>query len=149
MQDRFGVPRSGHLRIRAVDRATGRTLRVVDGPNLIVNGGVNAMPEAFRAVITHVAVGTDSTSPLPTDVLPLEDQVLVAVDSSSLPAANQVRWTFVVPSDQANGLVIHEFGLVTAGGVLAARKTYNTGFPKTAEIELHGEWTVTFAYEEE
>ncbi len=148
MRDRFRVPRSGWLTIRVVDRASGRVLQEVSGPNLIVDGGINAMPDAYQAVITHVAVGTSTSTPRPDDVLPLADQVLVPVESSSLPGPNQVRWNFVVPSDQANGLVIYEFGLVTAGGVLAARTT-RSGFPKTAEIELHGEWTVTFAYEEE
>jgi len=148
MRDRFLVPRSGWLTIRVVDRATRRILQEVSGPNLIVNGGVNSMPAAYQAVITHVAIGTSTSTPRPDDVLPLADQVLVAVESSSLPGPNQVRWNFVVPSDQANGLVIYEFGLVTAGGVLAARTT-RSGFPKTAEIELHGEWTVAFAYEEE
>ena len=148
-KDTFPVPTSGRLELRFVERSTGRIVHAIRGENLIVNGGVNAMPNAYRAVITHVVAGTSVVGPSPADILPLQDQIMVPVAGSELPAPNQVRWSFIIDGATGNGLTLTEFGLVTADGVLAARKVFITGFPKHAEIEIHGKWTWTFAYTDE
>jgi hypothetical protein len=50
---------------------------------------------------------------------------------------------FGCSTSQANGVAISEFGLLTAGGVLFARKTRPAPIYKTSAISFQGTWTIT------
>jgi hypothetical protein len=67
-----------------------------------------------------------------------------AFDSVSYPAVGQVQFSFSLASTEDNGAAISEFGLLTAGNVLFARKVRSAPLNKASDISLSGTWTITF-----
>lgn len=94
------------------------------------------------AAITKIGVGTNGTA---TDVA---DNALTApftkdISSVTQPAPNKVMFHFDIPDTEANGMTIREFGLLTAAGVLCARKVRGEDIVKTNAVRLVGTWTIT------
>lgn len=138
------VAPGGLLHIRAIDRATGRILWERNRPNLVVNAGRARMATAAGAFITKAGAGTGLLTPTPDDIGPLENQHLVALDDVQAPSARQRVYVFTITGESMAGLVVCEFGLMTADDILCARWVDVPGWPMRSGVDLVGNWYVTF-----
>ena len=126
----------------------GRLIEHIDDKNLVVNGSKFLLAQLIGGQvannsITQIGVGTNGTAPQATDIA-LTSQFEKAIDSVSYPASNQVQYNFSLASGDANGVTIWEFGLLSAGGTLFARKVRSSGLSKNSTISLAGSWLITF-----
>lgn len=93
--------------------------------------------------VTTFAVGTNGTAPVGGNTA-ITNSFTKAVSSVTYPAGNQVSFAFSLASGEANGKAIMEFGLLTAGGLLYARKVRSVALNKESDISFTGTWTITF-----
>lgn len=93
--------------------------------------------------VTQFGVGTSGTAPAAGNTA-LTNSYVKALDAVTYPAANQVAFAFSLGSGEANGKAILEFGLLTAGSVLYARKTRTAALNKESDISFSGTWTISF-----
>jgi len=113
--------------------------------NLIVNTGYVAAAECLAGVsgaeISSLGMGSSWTAPDVTDTT-LQNIVTVPLTSVTYPEPGSVRFNFEVGYDDANGLTIFEFGLVTADGRLFSRVTRSDYIEKSDEVMLVGYWQI-------
>lgn len=126
----------------------GELIEHVEDHNLIVVGsqGVHAAllgGNVANNSVTQFGVGTNSAAPVFGNTT-LTGQYLNGITQVTYPAANQVQFAFALGSTEANGMAISEFGLLTAAGVLYARKTRSTPLNKASDISFQGTWTISF-----
>lgn len=143
--DKFEAP-SGHFRLEV--RRRGELIDVFEEKNLIVDGSKQTHArliggDVANRSVTQISFGTSLTAPVAGNTT-ITAPFTKAVDSVTYPAANQVRFLFSLDTGEANGKAIGEFGLLTAGGVLYARKTRTAALNKESDITLSGTWTITF-----
>lgn len=93
--------------------------------------------------ITTFGVGTNGTAPVAGNTA-LTGAFTKAIGSVTYPASNQVSFAFSLASGEANGMAILEFGLLTGGGLLYARKVRSVALNKESDISFTGTWTITF-----
>lgn len=93
--------------------------------------------------VTQIGFGTNGTAPASGNTA-LTGAFTKAVDSVTYPATNQVQFNFSLASGENNGMAILEFGLITAGGTLYARKNRASALNKASDIALTGSWTISF-----
>jgi hypothetical protein len=93
--------------------------------------------------ITKFGVGTNGTAPAGGNTS-LTGGLVKAIDGVSYPATNQVQFAFSLTSGEANGVGILEFGLLTAGSILYARKVRSVVLNKDSDVSLAGTWTINF-----
>lgn len=131
-------------------RENGRVVDVMDERNAIVVGYRDASAAALAGqpgAVTQIGFGT-GTTPAVFGNTGLTNAFLAPVNSATLAGGNSGRVTFgfSLASGDANGLAIAEFGLLTAAGVLVARKVRRAAaIQKNATISLAGTWTIEFA----
>jgi hypothetical protein len=114
--------------------------------NLVVTLGKTAVAkllagEVTGRSITKISAGTNGTAPVVGDsaiTAPFEKNIT----GFAYPSANSVRFDFSLESGEANGMSIREFGLITAGGQLFARKV-RSEIVKNASVRIVGTWTIT------
>jgi hypothetical protein len=92
--------------------------------------------------IAKVGVGTNGLAPTAADDA-LTNSFVKALTATVQPTPNQIQFQFEINNDEANGITIREFGLLTAAGVLCARKNRLEDIVKTNAIRLVGTWTIT------
>ena len=137
----------GHFYME-VRNAAGDIVDVIDEPNLVVIGARQSLARllggdvADRSV-TRIGFGT-STATAAVGNTALTNQFAKLLDSVSYPATDQVRFNFSLTSAENNGVAIGEFGLLTAAGVLFARKNRTTPLNKESDLSFSGSWTITF-----
>lgn len=137
----------GHFYME-VRNATGDIVEVIDEPNLVVIGSRQSLARllggdvADRSV-TRIGFGT-SLAAAAVGNTALTNQFAKLLDSVSYPATDQVRFNFSLTSAENNGVAIGEFGLLTAAGVLFARKNRTTPLNKESDLSFSGSWTITF-----
>lgn len=138
---------SGHFYMEITDSA-GRVVDVIDEQNMVVVGSRQTLARllggdlADRSV-TRIGYGT-STAAASVGNTALTGQYAKLMDSVSYPASDQVRFNFSLGSAENNGVAIGEFGLLTAGGVLFARKNRAVALNKESDLSFSGSWTITF-----
>jgi hypothetical protein len=138
---------SGHFYME-VRNGAGDLVEVMDEPNLVVIGSRQSLARllggdvADRSV-TRIGYGT-STAVAAVGNTALTNQFAKLLDSVSYPATDQVRFNFSLTSAENNGVAIGEFGLLTAAGVLFARKNRTTPLNKESDLSFSGSWTITF-----
>lgn len=120
----------------------------VDEPNLVVDLSKTALSRLLGGDVTNRSVttigfGTNGTAPVAGNT-ELTGAFSKAIDSVSYPSANSVMFSFSLASGENNGMAIMEFGLLTAGGALFARKVRASALNKGSDISLSGTWTITF-----
>lgn len=93
--------------------------------------------------VTQFGVGVSGAAPAGGNTA-LTTAYVKAVDNVTYPASNQVQFAFSLGSAEANGKAILEFGLLTAGGMLYARKVRAAALNKDADLSFTGTWTITF-----
>jgi len=124
-----------------------KLVEVFDENNLIVDGSkqIHARTlggDASRSV-TQFGVGTNGSAPASGNTT-LTGSFVKAIDAVSYPASNQVKFDFSLSSAEANGIAILEFGLLTTGGSLYARRVRSSALNKASDISISGNWTITF-----
>jgi hypothetical protein len=137
---------TGRLHIEVFRK--GVLVEVFDEDNLVVDGYKNTHShliggDTTNYRVTQFGVGTNGTAPAAGNTA-LTSPFTKAVDSVSYPASGQVQFGFSLASGEANGKSIMEFGLLTAGGVLYARRVRASALVKTSDISFTGTWTITF-----
>jgi hypothetical protein len=129
-------------------RRRGELIEVVDEKNLIVIGSQQAHAKLLGGdvtgqSVTQIGFGTGAVAPVFGNTS-LTGAYTKALDGHSYPATNQVQFAFSLGSTEANGVAISEFGLLTAGGALYARKTRTLPLNKDTDLTLSGTWTINF-----
>lgn len=145
------------LRDEVRDRPTGRLIcrtyrdgeliDTLDDANLVVNESKTIQSSllggAAGYAITQMGWGTNGTAPQLTDTA-LTAPYYNAFTSVTYPASNQVQYNFALGVNEANGVSLSEFGLVTTNGNLFARKVRLAPLLKAADITLSGSWIISF-----
>ncbi|WP_407122183.1 hypothetical protein [Bradyrhizobium sp. STM 3561] len=137
---------SGLFTLRIYRR--GELVEVFEEPNLIVIGSQQAHAKLLGGdvtgqSVTQIGFGTNGAAPVFSNTS-LTGAYAKNVDAVSYPATNQVQFAFSLGIGEANGMAISEFGLLTAGGALYARKTRSTPLNKDDDITLSGTWSVFY-----
>jgi hypothetical protein len=120
----------------------------MDDANIIVNmsKGVHAQllgGDVTGQSVTQIGFGSGANAPDPGNTT-LTGAYLKALDGHSYPQVNQVQFAFSLGSAEANGLQLMEFGLLTAGGTLYARRVRSSPISKDTTVSLTGSWTIQF-----
>lgn len=117
------------------------------GENLVVDSGLDTLAAALAGggdPVTHVALGTSDTAADPGDTT-ITEPYTKALAAPSYPAPGEVVWAWEIGPDEAVGLQISEFGLVTTGGALVARKVRSEPINKSDATSLSASWSLTFS----
>lgn len=119
----------------------------VDEPNMVVVGArviLAGLLGGGTLGLTQLGLGTDMT-PSVFGNTALQAPYLRPLGAADFPQPNIVRFAFSLGTDEANGMNIAEFGLLTAAGVLFARKTRKFAvIPKDSTVALAGTWSIQF-----
>lgn len=137
---------TGHFLLKVYRQ--GVLLDVMDERNLIVDGSKQTHArllggDVTNRSVTQIGFGESGAAPAAGNTT-LTVPFTKAIDSVSYPATNQVAFNFSLTTGEANGKAILEFGLLTAGGVLYARKVRTVALNKESDLSLTGVWTITF-----
>lgn len=139
---------TGHFYLEVRD-SEGRIVEVVDEPNLVVIGARQTLArllggDGANRSVTQIGFGTNGTAPV-TGNTSLTGQYAKALDTISFPNTDRVQFNFSLGVGENNGVAIAEFGLLTAAGVLFARKTRATPLNKDSDLSFTGSWTIIFS----
>ena len=146
LTDRQARPVLGFFRLRVL--RAGRRIEDMAEPNLVVTGAATILALLLGGSVagnsvTQIGFGTNLTAAAAGNTA-LTGAYDKAVDSVSWPVAGSVQFNFSLASAEANGMAIGEFGLLTPGGTLIARKVRSAALNKDTDISLSGSWTITF-----
>lgn len=140
------TPPTGHFHLEVF--RTGVLCEVVDEPNIIVNLSKTILAELVGGTVsgnslTKFGVGINGSVPSSGNTL-LTSSYSNAVVAVFYPSAGVVSFEFGMSSAEAVGMQILEFGLLTDGGRLFARKVRAVALNKTSDISFNGSWVITF-----
>lgn len=130
----------------------GELVEVFEENNLIVVGSQQIHARLLGGNVTNQSVtqigyGTSGTAPVFGNTA-LTGSYVKALDSVTYPNTNQVQFNFSLgvggTDTGAYGLAISEFGLLTPGSTLYARKTRSAPLNFASDISLSGSWTISF-----
>ncbi|MGF6641780.1 hypothetical protein [Paraburkholderia sp. MM6662-R1] len=93
--------------------------------------------------VTQIGFGTSGTTEVFGNTA-LTGAYVNNLAAPTYPASNQVSFGFALGTAEANGIAISEFGLLTTGGVLYARKTRALPLSKLSDVTLSGTWVISF-----
>ena len=147
MCDHADMPR-GRFRLDVFRR--GRLVERVDEPNLIVTnakvilaglaGGSRTAPG-----ITTLGIGTSLAAPVYGNTTLTQGHYKL-LDGVSYPVPGEAMFAFSLGSAEANGTAIGEFGLLSADGLLFARKVRSfDALLKDQTMSFSRTWTNQFA----
>lgn len=132
-----------HIKLFALD-GTLKEERII--PNLVVNVGktfiCSRMANASTNVMSHMAVGSGSTTPAVGDTA-LQTEVSRVALTSTTPSSNTITYVGDFGAGVGTG-TLQEAGIFNnvSGGVMVARTTF-TAIPKGASDTLSISWTIT------
>ncbi|HQS59619.1 MAG TPA: hypothetical protein PKZ37_14670 [Gallionellaceae bacterium] len=117
-------------------------------PQLIVDQGRSNVTrllggDVANLHIAQIGFGTNGAAALPGNTA-LTGAFVKSIDGHSYPSATSVLFNFSLAAGEANGLSIIEFGLLTASGLLHARKVRGGAFLKEADLSLSGTWQLLY-----
>lgn len=126
----------------------GQVIETYRDDNLIVNGARNQAARFFAGdganrAIAKIAFGTSGAAPAVTDTV-ITNAYTKAVSGFEYPDMGQVQTNWILNTDEANGMAIMEFGLLSADGTLLCRKIRDNPIHKEADISIEGHWTWIF-----
>lgn len=138
----------GHFLLKVYRRGLIVPELCVDEPNLIVNGSKTAHAHLLGGdvtgrSVTTIGFGTSGTAPA-TGNTALTGAFTKAVDAVTYPDASSVTFAFSLGTTENNGMAILEFGLLTGGGALYARKVRSVALNKDSDLSFAGSWTIAF-----
>lgn len=116
------------------------------GDNLILNGARSSVVRQLGTggtdrKVTHIGFGSRGDAPILSDA-GLADEYRRLIVDVDYPQPAQVRFSWTLRDDEANGLAIMEFGLYTSDGTLFSRKVRGAPIHKTDAIYLTGDWLI-------
>lgn len=125
-----------------------KLIETFDEKNLIVDGSKQIQSRLIGGSFTNnnisqIAFGTNGTAPVGGNTI-ITGAYTKALDTITYPATNQTSFNFSLGGSEANPKAILEFGLITAGGALYARKVRALALNKDSDISLSGSWVITF-----
>jgi hypothetical protein len=137
---------SGHFRLSIWRR--GLLIDEMSERNLIVSNSQSIHAHLLGGAVannsvTQIAYGTGS-APAAVGNTAITNPYAKPLDSVAYPATNQVQFNFSLGSAENNGVAISEFGLLTAGGLLYARKVRTSPLNKDTDLSFTGSWTISF-----
>jgi hypothetical protein len=146
LADRGLLPR-GHFRMDVL--RDGRLIERVDEPNMVVVGARQVCAALLAGGGQPIAkIGFGSSAAVAAfGNTTLSTPFLKAIDGANTSPVDPgtVLFQFSLSAAEGNGLSIGEFGLLTAAGMLVARKNRIAApIPKDATISLAGVWSLTF-----
>jgi hypothetical protein len=130
-----------------------RVIRDYQKHNLIVDGAKGVMArlvggDADGNFISKIACGTSAAEADPADTA-ITGAFAKDIDDIAFPEPDQVQFDLHIGTDENNGTVINEFGLLTEDGTLFARIVMDEPINKTHQISLDIEWVIIFDNMEE
>lgn len=118
--------------------------------NLIVDGARNKAARLFAGdgdaashKIARIAFGTSAAAPQAEDAA-ITNQYAKDVAGFEFPDTGQVQTSWELGVEEANGMAIMEFGLLSGDGTLLCRKTRDKPINKESDISVEGRWTWMF-----
>lgn len=126
----------------------GQLVETISERNLIVDNSKQIHAKLLGGSVsgqsvTTIGFGTSGTAPAAGNTS-LTGAFTKAIDTVTYPATNQVSFNFSLASGENNGMAILEFGLITSGAALYARKIRASALNKASDISLSGSWVITF-----
>lgn len=118
--------------------------------NLIVAASADIMArllggDADGNSVTQIGFGRSLRPAESTDTaLTDENPYIKPIAAASYQPGGSVRFEFELASEEANGMQISEFGLLTGSGRLWSRRVRQSPIGKDADITLVGAWQVLF-----
>jgi hypothetical protein len=133
----------GILNLHLYDK-NNKLLRTLSGHNLIVMMGYHTVAKALSGVsnshIAKIAIGTNGNPKRESD-LKITNPLLFNINRIEYPKPGIVRFHFNIGYQDAVGMNIREFGLITAGNKLFSRKTREV-IEKTEDFRIMGYWDI-------
>ena len=141
---RDSIKPQGFFDLQVFDLA-GNLLEHYREENLVVSIGKTDVAkllagDAAGKKVSKIAVGTSATTPAAGDTA-LTGAFSKAVTGYSFPEGNSVLFSWSIEDNEANGMTIREFGLLTDDDTLFARKT-RSDIVKTSAVRLVGTWKI-------
>lgn len=137
-------PIQGTLHLTAYDEQNCKIWQLSES-NMIVSGAYDITAEALAglasAKIVKVAVGINGTPPKNEDTL-ITNPVITDIQTIEYPKPGTVRFNFIFGYNDAVGMSICEFGLLSADGRLFARKVRQP-IEKSKYASIVGAWEIT------
>ena len=126
----------------------GRLIERFEDRNLIVDAGRAIQAQLLGGdvdgrSIASIAFGTNGTPAAPENAA-IANAFVKAITGHSYPSPSTVAFDFALGADEANGLEIVEFGLLTGNGTLYARKVRQGAITKEPDLTLTGTWQILF-----
>jgi hypothetical protein len=114
--------------------------------NLIVSGArtvaaMHLIGDCEGGSIAKIAFGTSGNIPTPDDTA-ITNPFIKPLLSASLLTPTQAEFKWNLPTGEANGMKIIEFGLLCENETLFTRKVRSEAIPKEPDISLEGEWII-------
>ncbi len=135
---------TGKLSLTAYDDS-GAEIWSDTGRNLIVSSGYTALAECLtgnvEAQISHIEIGTRKDTPIDTDT-GITNPVKIGIEKTEYTDTG-LCFGFKIALDEASGMSICEFGIITKDGRLFARRV-RLPFEKTDYMSIVGEWSINF-----
>jgi hypothetical protein len=131
--------------ILKVINITGEIQETYEAKNLVVELGKTNVAQligghADGLKLTHIAAGENDSQPALDDAA-ITNPFIKPFDSVTYPDATSVSVHWTLDNNEANGMSLREFGLLTQNNKLFARKV-RTEIQKTNQIRLAGTWTI-------
>lgn len=126
----------------------GQLIEHYEDRNLIVDAGRAIQAQLLGGdvagrPIAQIAFGSNGT-PAAAGNTAITTPFVKAIGGHSYPNATTVAFDFTLASDEANGLLIVEFGLMTGNNTLYARKVRQGAIAKEPDLTLTGTWQIMF-----
>lgn len=147
MKNNEDVKATGSFRLTVIEN--GEIKEIIEEKNLVVTLGLQNMARiigghADGLKIDKIGVGIGTDTPLPGDTA-LTSPFIKDLEGATYPDNQSVLFSFDIDNDEANDMLITEFGLLNTNEVLCARKVRTGSIAKTDSIRLVGTWKLTFS----
>lgn len=148
--DKYERAPTGRFFLRVFKR--GELVETFEEDNLIVVGSQATHAhllggDVTNRSVTQIGFGTNAVAPVFGNAA-LTSQYAKPIDGATYPATNQVQFAFSLGlaggDTGAYGKAISEFGLLTGGGTLYARKVRSSPLNFDSDISIQGTWTISF-----
>lgn len=136
----------GELVIRVSRR--GVLVERIHEPNMIMSAAKDVLARLIAGdgagkTVTRIGFGAGGQAASPDDT-GLTNPYIKPLSGHLYPGPGVVRFNWQLAEGEANGMVIRELGLLTADGLLFARKVRAGGIEKAPDISLDSYWEITF-----
>jgi hypothetical protein len=116
--------------------------------NLIVDASKAVMANLIGGSVTNrsisqISFGTNGTAADPANTA-ITSPYTKPLDGVTYPSNGSAQFAFSLGSGEANGMSIIEFGLLTGGSTLFARKVRSGAIAKASDLSFTGTWRIIF-----